>query len=372
MEIQVRRLRDALEMLTPAVPRNPTLPVLTHVRLGDGRAAATDLEVAASVEMSEADETLLLPHKAALEFLRFTPGPKVAVITPTRGKVSIAVDGVETAFEVADPIDSPPIPDSGGEHEGVLDGDALLKALTAVLPYTAHEETRPVLSGVHLATGDTVEAVGADGFRLAWETIPGELAGPPMNIPRKAIAALGHLWKRGAAPEVGHARDIVGVVLAKRLIRLDWGGERLRMRFGKVTLVTHLTQGTFPNYSSLGPTETDPGVTVHAEDMQRALRQVQPMAYDKDSKGLVRLVWEEERLILSTKAAEVGEVSVPIPARSAASGRIALNIRYLLEYFLCKTGVVTFAPNKDSATGPVLFSHRGTPHVLIMPIHTVW
>jgi len=369
MDIQVRRLREALEALAPAVPRKTALPVTTQVLLGDGKAVATDLEVAAIVDLPEAGEAFLLPHKGALEFLRYTPGNKTARITPARGKVSLAVDGTETTLDAGDPQDFPPIPDNGGESEGVLDGDALVKALTAVLPCAAGDKDRPVLAGVYLATGDTVEAVTADGFRLAWERIPGRLSGPPMNIPARAVEVLEHLWKRGATPELGDAKDVASVALAKRLIRLDWGKDRLRLRFGRMVLVAKLIQGTFPNYRQLIPTETAPGVTVFAEDMDRALRQVRRVA--EDGSGIVRLVWEGDRLLVSARGEDIGETSVPIPARLSVPGRAALSGRYLLDYFRGRSGAVTIAPSQDGK-GPVTFSHRGTPHILIMPMHVVW
>ena len=261
------------------------------------------------------------------------------------------------------------MPENGGESGGVLDGDALVRALVAVLPCAATEESRPVLNGVHLATGDTVEAVAADGFRLAWERIPGKLSGPSMNIPARAVEVLEHLWKRGATPELGDVKDLAGVALAKRLIRLDWGEMQLRLRFGGVVLVAKLIQGTFPNYRQLIPSETAPSVTLFAEDMERALRQVRKVA--ENGSGIVRLVWEGEKLTVSAQGADVGQTSVPIPVTSSEPGRTALNLGYLLQYFKGRSGVVTMAPSKDQA-GPALFSHRGTPHTLIMPMHVEW
>lgn len=369
MEIQVRRLREALEALAPAVPHKTTLPVTTQVLLGGGRAVATDLEVAASVELAEAEEPMLLPHKGALEFLRYAPGHKVALITPAKGKVSVAVDGMETTLDAGAPEDFPPMPENGGESEGVLDGDALVRVLVAVLPCAATEQDRPVLAAVHLTTGEVVEVVAADGFRLAWERIPGKLSGPSMNIPARAVEVLEHLWKRGAMPELGDVKDLAGVALAKRLIRLNWGNERLQLRFGGMVLVAKLIQGTFPNYHQLIPSETAPSFTLFAEDMERALRQVRKVA--ETGSGIVRLVWEGEKLTVSARAAEVGETSVPIPVTSSAPGRTGLNLGYLLEYFKGRSGVVTMAPSGGEA-GPVLFSHRGTPHTLIMPTFVQW
>jgi DNA polymerase-3 subunit beta len=183
LEINVTGLREALELVGPAVPRKYTLPVVKNVRLGEGQVVATDLDVAVAAALPEAANQVLLPHQEVLEFLRYAPGHLTARITavPTgegMGLVSIAVDGMEGQFKAPGPKDFPPVPFTGpdqAEHQGVLDGDALVRAVATVLPSAATEETRPVLTGVCLTLGDEVEAAAADGFRLAWEKIPGRL-----------------------------------------------------------------------------------------------------------------------------------------------------------------------------------------------------
>lgn len=369
MEIQVRKLRETLALLEPAVPRKTALPVLRYVRLGDGRATATDLEVAVSLALPEADEAVLLPLKGALDFLRFAPGHDTARITATDKRVAIAVGGMETTLESDDPQDFPPLPQDGGESEGVLDGDALVRALSAVEPYAATEQTRPVLCGVYLATGEELEAVAANGFRLTWERIPGKLSGPSLIIPARAVGALARLWKHGALPAVGDAHDVASLAVAKRLIRLNWGNERLRLHFGAVSLVITLIQGTYPNYKQLIPSQTTSSLTVFGEDLERALRQVKGVA--KEGSGIVRLRWEGDKLLISAKAEETGETVVPISAHSSSPGRIALNLDYLLGYLKGRAGTATISLSGNES-GPVLFAHRGTTNAVIMPMFVQW
>ena len=49
LRVQVEKLRQALQLLEPAVPRKPSVAALTNVRLGEGKALATDLEVAITI-----------------------------------------------------------------------------------------------------------------------------------------------------------------------------------------------------------------------------------------------------------------------------------------------------------------------------------
>ena len=367
--VPVASLRQALELVAPAVPHKSTLPVTLNVRLGNGKVTATDLEVAVSLQVPEAEDPVLLPHKGALEFLKYAPGHETARITRQKGVVTIAAGEQSARFQTPDAADFPPVPDEGGDSEGVLDGEALVRALTAVITCATTEKARPVLIGVHLATGEAVEVAGADGFRLAWEPVPGKLVGPPMVIPRRAVRVLEHLWKRAAVPDLSNATDPARVALAKRFIRLDWGAKRLRLRFGVVTIMTQLIEGTFPNYHQLIPTETATSVTVTGEEMERALRQVSRVA--KDGSGIVRLEWVGEGLRVSARAEEVGDTVVPVQASSTGPGRVALSFRYLLDYFKGRSGSVTISlTGQDGA--PVRFAPRGRPHVIIMPMVVQW
>ena len=367
MEVQVSKLRETLSLLEPVVPKKHTLPVLKFAHLGEGRAVATDIEVAVSLELPEAQEDLLLPVKGVLEFLNGVPGLLVARLTTEGKRVAIAANFTRASWESADPQDYPPIPRVEAEGEGVLDGTPLVKALVAVLPYASTEDARPILTGICLTLGAEMEAAASDGFRLAWEKIPGRLAGEGnLIIPARAVSLLEGLWKKGAVPELGQAIDPVAMARAKRLIRLGWERKKalLEMRFGGILLTTQLIQGTYPNYRQLVPAETGASVTVQAEDMLRALKQVRGVS--KDASGIVRLRWEGETLTVSARAAEVGETEVDILAQATGPGKTALKWNYLLEYFSSRAGSVTLATASPSA--PVTFSHRGTPHVVTMPM----
>lgn len=373
MEIQVSKLREALALLELVAPKKPkTLPVLANVQLGDGRAVATNLEMAVSVSLPEAQEPMLLPLVQAMLFLTYAPGYLLARVSQENGRVNIAVGNMETSLiaEGKRDDDYPPIPQVKADGEGVLDGDALVKALEAVLPYAATEDTRPVLEGICLTLGEKVEVAGADGFRLAWETVPGKLGTEgKLIIPPNTVKVLGQLWKKGATPDMGSAADPASIALAKRLIRFGWQTSKalMEMRFGGITITTQLIQGTFPHYEQLVPTDTSLSVTFYGEDIIPALEQVKGLA--KNTSGIVRLAWESDRLKVSARAEDVGETTVAIPARSSTPGQTAVNIGYLLKYFPGK-GEVTMST--ASPQSPILFTHRGTPHVVMMPMFVQW
>jgi len=215
---------------------------------------------------------------------------------------------------------------------------------------------------------DTMEVAAADGFRLAWETVPGRLAIPkPMLVGTGTVEVLAHLWKRGARPDLSDVSDPASLAKAKRLMRLSWSDARLQISFGEVAVIAQFIQGSFPNYRQLIPSNSTATATIMAEDMERALRQLALAA--RDGSGIVRLSWEGEQLLISAKS-EKFETSVPVPATCSGPGKVAVSIKYLIEYCKGRTGKITLSWSTPS--GPVLFSHREHPHVVMMPMFVKW
>ena len=58
MEIEVYRLREAMELLGPVVPGKPTIRALSCFLIRDGRVAATNLEMTVTVELPEVEKAL--------------------------------------------------------------------------------------------------------------------------------------------------------------------------------------------------------------------------------------------------------------------------------------------------------------------------
>ena len=375
MEIQVSKLREALKLLEPVVPKKATVKSIGYVYLGNGRAMATNLEIAVKVDLPEASEKMLIPVMAALDFLETIPGHRIVTIT-VKGKGAVLTSGtMEAEFTTEDPDDFPPLDRGEFEHDAVLNGEALVKALVTVWDCSAKEDTRVVLHAVCLSktlgtetTGDEISAVGADGFQLAVEKIQGKLPGDrPLIIPRETVKLIERLWSKAAAPDLTGVETPAQLAMAKRPIRLEYNSDALQLHFGRVTMLVKLIQGTYPNYSQLIPTNFTSTVTVWVEDFKRVLKAVGKLA--KNSSGITRLEWAENHLKVSARAEEYGSSSGTIAAKCTSPGKIAFNITYLENWLAPLQGEVTIS--MDKADSPGLFSHRMSIRV-IMPMFVQW
>ena len=150
MEIRVTKLQEVIDLLKPAIAKKATLKTITYMYLGEGKAVATDLETMVIANAPEAKEPMLLPYSAVSSMLKFVPGMKMLKIELKGKAVSLSWEGGSASYPTEDVADYPIMPELAVKAEAMIDGDTLIAAMQAALPYVATDESRPVLSGITL------------------------------------------------------------------------------------------------------------------------------------------------------------------------------------------------------------------------------
>ena len=368
MQIRVDRLREALRLVQPAIPRKSVLPVLKNILLRDGQAIANDLEVMVILELPEVEGEYLIPHHSALELLKYVPGNELLSIEQSKKKIEFSWEGGKASYDAVDPKEYPPLPEVKERARGVVDGDRLVKALMSAVDYCSTDNTRPVLSGISLSFGETIEVAAGDGFRMAYQILP--ISFPvvdKMNIPAHSVRVLGELWNK-IPPAVPLEDSLISQVIAERQLELAWGNG-LMACFGRVTLFIKLIEGSAPDFSQLIPQEPPLKVRVFAPEFERAVRRCAEVA--RDSKEIVRLSWTETALTVSAKSDEKGSVEAQVPVQTeGGTGKVAVNVSYLLDYLKGKDRLLSIGVT--SAQAPILFRHGTSPLVVMMPMFIQW
>ena len=370
MQIQVRKLRETLALLAPVIPRKTTLPITYNSYFGHGVAVATNLEMMARIDLPEAEEPVLLHNKAVLDLLNNVPGDMVAEIFCAKDQpVTIVCGAVKATYHRDDPEEFPAqLGDSEGpEVQFQIDGDKLVDGLSMAVQYAATETTRPVLNAVCFSMAeDKSEVVGADGFRLFVKELSIKLPPATILIPADTVHILEDMWRK--APKDIHPdldAGVIGVALSKRMMGFGFNSGRMILTWGGITILSQLTQGTFPAYQQLIPNPPN-RIKLFGPDLYQALRQVSKVALE--GSGIVRLVWAEKQMQVSSKG-ENTSASTSFPLLEGTEGRIALNLSYLLQYFKDKAGIVEMATSTPSS--PVLLLD-GKSTVVLMPMFVEW
>ena len=372
MEIQVTRLRDTLGILKPAVPRKTTLPILKNVLVKEGQVVATDLEAMVIINLPEADESFLLPYADVLNMLQYVPGHEYLTMHVKRGKLTLDWSEGSATYPTQDPEEFPALPDFEVKDEADIDGDTFISALHSALPYAASDSARPVLSGVTVQFGEPIEISAGDGFRMAHIVLPLLFPGEYTTIvPTAAIRTLVHVL--GNTPRTPPQGDtLVPILTAKRQVRVALDGKTgLRIVFGPTaSVIVKLIEGKPPAWLKLIPKE-EPVLKAQlfSREFETAVRRVSNVAHQNN--GIVRLQFHDGAATVSAKA-DGHEVSAKISVLDVqgAPNRLALNVKYLIEYLSNKDGIVSLSWTGNTA--PAAFECGKSPKVLIMPMAADW
>jgi len=369
LEIRVKDLLETIVLLKPAVPKKPTIKALSYIRLGEGKAMASDLETMVIAALPQASEPMLLPYADLADTLKYVDGLELLTITAEDRKVTITWSGGNASYPTESLLDFPLLPEMPTREEGELDGDTLIPAMLAALPYASTETERPVLNGVTLVLGNPIEVAAADGFRMSHKVLG--ISFPleeKIVVPSRAVTILGHVFAKTPRTPPLDAPSLIQVITAKRILRTALVGEnKLRVSFGtKVIVICNLIEGTPPNYLALVPTN-DPILQseIFAPQMEAAVKRVRGTA--KDGTGLVSLAFADGKLTVSSKYGDKAvSATLGTIATQGEPGATGINQKYLLSFLAGKQGIITFTQFSDTA--PLIFEYQNEPKVVIMPM----
>ncbi len=304
MQLIVNRnaLVEVLNVASSIVSSRTTKEILKCVKLAtsdDGlTVSATDQEVALRVTISQADiqksGELLVPADKLMQIARESLDDTLTIESDGE---NCHVRGRDSHFEVygQDPREYPPVPELEGTPDVELESDLLSSLIERTIFAVAKENTRYAINGVLWEKqAKKLCLVATDGRRLARavgsaDQTTGEETS--VIVPAKTMQVLQRI--------LGHAEGKAALRFASNQVTVQAGG---------YTLSSALVEGSFPNYDEVIPKDSDKRVDVSTDELLSAVRRA-ALLTNEQSKG-VRLSFEKERLVLSSRAPEQGEATV--------------------------------------------------------------
>jgi DNA polymerase-3 subunit beta len=381
MKVQVlqENLQRGLSIVGRAVATRSTLPITANVLVSTDRGrlklAATDLDISICAWIgAKIDEegATTVPSRLISDFVAQLPAATVSLEVPQNGRqMRLECARNDSTINAMDAEDFPRIPEIRDGVTIQFDPKALRRAIERVEFAAATDDSRPVLTGVHMKTeGSRLTMAAADGFRLAVADItlpesPSESI--EVIVPARALRELSRL--------VGESNEPVEM-------RVNPQRTQVLFAMTDVEMVAQLIQGTFPNYNQLIPAEYGTKVLVNVDEFKREARIAAIFA--RDGSGIIRLQMAPGdagmpgQLTISARADEIGDNEGKIDAKVEGEGsKIAFNSRYLQDVLNVLTGTVALEMTSPSSQGvfrPVDengVSEPGYVHV-VMPMFVQW
>jgi DNA polymerase III subunit beta len=325
--IQVERnlLLTPLQAVSGVVERRHTLPILSNVllELGDGvlSLTATDLEIqvssqAESAAAAEAQITTVSARKLH-DILRSLPDGANVALDLQEKRLQVKAGKSKFSLQTLPAADFPKISTGGASAARATLPQNQLKRLFALVQYAmAQQDIRYYLNGLLLSLRpDGIAVVATDGHRLALASLEIVLDTPAVEVilPRKAIVELTKLLADSDEPVAFEVLD-----------------NQVRFSFGRISFVTKVVDGKFPDYQKVVPTNYKKHFTIPRADLQQSLQRAAILSNEKFRGVRWVLSTGSLRIVCTNSEQEEAEEELEV-GYSGDALDIGFNVSYLLD-----------------------------------------
>lgn len=336
-------LNTALQLVSRAVASRPTHPVLANVLLtadaGTDRLSLTGFDLSLGIQTSlsasvESSGAITLPARLLGEIVSRLSSDSPITLSTDEAEEQVELNSLNGNYQMrgmlADDFPDLPLVENGKPFK--VNAISLLQALRGTLFASSSDESKQLLTGVHLRfDGKTMEAAATDGHRLAVLSLDDAL-------PADSVYSSEAIDDEESFAVTLPSRSLREV---ERLIS-SWRGDDSISLFcdkGQVVflaadqVVTSRTlEGTYPNYRQLIPEEFTRSIELDRVEFSSALERIAVLADQHNNVVKVSCEPDSERVQISADAQDVGSGSESIPAQLTGEPvQIAFNVRYVLD-----------------------------------------
>ncbi|TIR30254.1 MAG: DNA polymerase III subunit beta [Mesorhizobium sp.] len=319
-------LLPALGLVSKAVERRSTIPVLANVLLAVDAAAGTltitgsdlDCELRAKLSCQAGkDEAFTLPSAILHDAVRKMPDGAEIALVAEKDFATLSAGRSRFRIQVLPATDFPTMDAGSLSHSFELDAGLVARMLDTVSFAISSEETRYYLNGIYWHAGETLNVVATDGHRLAKFAAPlpeGAAGMPAIIIPRRTV---------------GLIRQLIG---DKGQVKVSLSDVKIRVETEQGTLLSKLIDGSYPDYQRVIPASNANHFTVEREALTKAVDRVTTVSSQRGS--AVKFAFEAgASLTLTTNNPDAGSANdeVTIEHGEGNSVEIGFNGRYCLD-----------------------------------------
>ncbi|MGB3509144.1 MAG: DNA polymerase III subunit beta [Microcoleaceae cyanobacterium] len=385
-------LSSHLSLVSRAVPSRPTHPILANVLLTadveNQRLELTGFDLSLGIRSSlaavvETGGSLTLPAKLFNDIVSRLPdgnitidddegealaepsGSYIATLTSTSGRYQVRGMGAE---------EYPELPSVEDGEVLNLPPEALLGGLRGTLFSTSPDETKQVLTGVHLKVQkDGLEFAATDGHRLAivqTESVTSEGEEEVEEV--EEVAEIEEFEVTIPAKALREVERIIGIRQSSEPVALRFDEGQVIFELGEQRLSSRKLEGQYPAYQQLLPDKFTNQINVNRKEFLGAVERIAVLADQKNNILKCTIDNVNQEIYLSVDAQDVGSGRESMPAQISTDepNEIAFNVKYLMEGLKAIPSASEISIQLNTATSPVVLNPLGGLKMtyLIMPV----
>jgi DNA polymerase-3 subunit beta len=355
-------LNAALAMVGRAVASRPTHPILANVLLtadaATGRLSLTGYDLSLGIQTTipasiSTSGATTVPARLFGEIISRLPSDSPIILAAEGEQLQLTSLSGSYRVQQQDAEDYPDLPLTPNGEPITLSAADLIRGLRATLFASSSDESKQLLTGVHLTMGAATEFAATDGHRLAVLRIPGDAATETaITVPARAFRELERLLAASGTEAVEMFTQHGQIVFS----------------CGDQLLTSRSLDGTYPAYEKLIPNGFSKAITVARKGLASALERVAVVADQHNN--VVKITADPDRgeLQITADVQDVGSGAEVLAAEMKGDAiEIAFNVRYLLDGIkVITTEEVVLQCN--APTTPVVISGEEGFTYLVMPV----
>lgn len=327
--ISQNQLAIALGEVSKGVASRPTHPILANVRLDadakDQTLTLTTFDLNLGIRITVPaqvvfDGSITVAHKLISDIVTRLPDEDVTFSINDAGVIDLKCGSGKYKINGLPIEEFPELPVIDPEDTKVaqLSANVLLQGLAATLFATSTDETKRILTGVHITVKDGIEFAATDGHRLSvlnHELPEGDYAEFELTIPAKSLREVEKFSKSHEGA-----------------IAISFDNANLIFTTATKTVISRLLDGTYPSYRQLIPNRFERQITLERKLFISVLERIAVLADQKNNIVKLTIDGTAQSLALSVEAPDVATGREEIPTQvSGEDIEIAFNIKYLLD-----------------------------------------
>ncbi len=263
------------------------------------RATDADVSLRVPLEADVAREgTVVLPARLLLDVVRSLPASSVSLeLRPAEHDVELTSGNATFDIRTLRAEDFPPFPEPDAATAVSVPAGAFVETALKVAGSASRDETRPVLTGIHVAaSASQIRMVATDSYRLSVKetTLEAPLTSAfEVNVPARALQELSRI----AANAEG---DLSVSVRQNQIVFV----------FGQVVLSSRLIDGQFPNDRQLLPETFEHELRISGAELRDVVRRISLLA---QKNAPLRLAFAPGELTVSAQTPDIGEAREAMP-----------------------------------------------------------
>lgn len=364
------------------VSKQTTLPILNNILLEANKnflkITATNLEIGIEIKIGakiEKEGKITIPAKLLGNFSNNLIEVENIEMEVVDNSLKIKNGSTKAIIKGFSAEDFPLIPQKSTEMVLDIASFQLRDIFSKILISVAHSEARQELTGVNVIFGEKELFFAAtDGFRLS-EYI---LKLNENNINKLRYDEFVEKTKNIIIPinTLLELNRVISNNLEEASVKIFIEEGQIFFEVGELKLVSRLINGKYPEYKHIMPQTYKTTIVGDKKILQNALKIAGVFANTKSNEVVLKIDTSENKILIDTKSAEVGENSTEIDFKAQGDSQdIVFNLKYFLEGInVINSNKLSLAANSDSSPVAIRELDEKTGEVLanftyiIMPI----